>query len=103
MTKQYRHLYPHIYSFSNLLLAYHKAARGKRSHPAVADFEYHLDMNLLAIQAELKAGAYRPGAYVSFHIHDPKQCLVSAAPFRDRVVHHALCNVIEPLFERKSV
>ena len=43
---------------------------------------------------------YQPGEYRSFFIYDPKRRLISAAPFRDRVVHHALCNVIEPIFER---
>jgi retron-type reverse transcriptase len=46
---------------------------------------------------------YQPGAYHSFHIHDPKKRLISAAPFRDRVVHHALCNLIEPVFERSFI
>jgi hypothetical protein len=52
---------------------------------------------------ELVAQTYRPGAYYSFYIRDPKRRLISAAPFRDRVVHHALCNVIEPLFERTFI
>ena len=47
--------------------------------------------------------SYQPGAYVHFMIHDPKRRLVSAAPFRDRVVHHALCNVIEPFFEQQFI
>ena len=46
---------------------------------------------------------YRPGPYASFHIHEPKKRLISAAPFRDRVVHHALCNVIEPAFEASFI
>ncbi len=48
-------------------------------------------------------GSYKPGAYRSFYIRDPKRRLISAAPFRDRVVHHALCNVIGPLFERTFI
>ena len=47
--------------------------------------------------------SYRPGGYQSFHIHEPKRRLISAAPFRDRVVHHALCNVIEPVLERSFI
>ena len=46
---------------------------------------------------------YQPGSYQSFYIHEPKRRLISAAPFRDRVVHHALCNVIEPIFERSFI
>ncbi len=66
----------------------------------MAGFEYHLEDNLLELQQELQDSTYRPGAYTSFHIHEPKRRLISAAPFRDRVVHHALCNLIEPIFER---
>lgn len=51
------------------------------------------------MQTELTAQTYQPGEYVHFTIHDPKTRKISAAPFRDRVVHHALCNIIEPLFE----
>jgi len=65
----------------------------------VARFDACLSDQLLALQAELNSGIYRPGKYVHFFIHEPKRRRISAAPFRDRVVHHALCNVIEPLFE----
>ena len=94
-------LFPHITSWENLLLAYRKAARGKRGRYAAAAFEYKLADNLLALQDELRRGIYQPGAYRHFTIHEPKRRLISAAPFRDRVVHHALCNVIEPLFETR--
>jgi RNA-directed DNA polymerase len=96
-------LYPRIYSWFNLLWAHQDAAKGKRSQEAVARFEYHLEDNLIALQQELQAQTYQPGAYSSFYIHEPKKRLISAAPFRDRVVHHALCNVIEPLFERTFI
>lgn len=65
----------------------------------MAAFELNLGAELLQLQAELRAYTYRPGGYRSFVIHDPKRRLVSAAPFRDRVVHHALVQAIEPLFE----
>lgn len=92
-------MYDRICAWNNLLLAYQRAAKGKRGHPDVAAFEYRLEDHLLALQAELQAQVYQPGAYSSFYIHEPKRRLISAAPFRDRVVHHALCNLIEPLFE----
>ena len=66
----------------------------------MAAFEYRLEDNLLKLQHELQTQSYRPGPYRSFYIHEPKRRLISAAPVRDRVVHHALCNLIEPLFER---
>ncbi len=96
-------MFAQLTSWDNLLLAYRKAARGKRGHPNVALFEYRLEDNLLALQSELRARRYLPGAYASFYIHEPKRRLISAAPFRDRVVHHALCNLIEPIFERSFI
>ena len=93
-------MYQTLTSWDNLRLAYRKASKGKRGQANVAEFEHHLEDNLLELQSELRAFSYLPGSYHSFHIHEPKRRLISAAPFRDRVVHHALCNLIEPLFEQ---
>ncbi len=93
-------MYAELTSWSNLLLAYRKAAKGKRGKAAAATFEYRLEDNLCHLQAQLRSERYRPGPYYSFFIHEPKRRLISAAPFRDRVVHHALCNLIEPIFEQ---
>ena len=82
------------------MLAWRKAARGKRGTGSVARFEYRAEEHLRSCCRELLAGTYRPGGYVHFHIKDPKRRKISAARFRDRVVHHALCNLIEPRFER---
>jgi RNA-directed DNA polymerase len=92
--------YEQVHAWENLRLAWRKAAKGKRGRPAAAGFEYHLEDNLVTLQEELATRTYSPGSYASFYIHEPKRRLISAAPFRDRVVHHALCNVIEPAFER---
>ncbi len=96
-------MFTQLTAWSNLLLAYRKAAKGKRGHPNVAAFEFALEDNLLQLQNELHTQTYQPRGYVSFTIHEPKRRLISAAPFRDRVVHHALCNLIEPLFERSFI
>jgi hypothetical protein len=96
-------LYHRIYDWDNLVLAHRKAAKGKRGKEPAARFEYHLEDNLVALHEELRTKTYRPGPYNSFYIREPKRRLISAAPFRDRVVHHALCNVIEPIFERSFV
>ncbi|MBD3216388.1 MAG: RNA-dependent DNA polymerase [Candidatus Lokiarchaeota archaeon] len=101
--KTYKHLYSQIYDFQNLYWAYRAARKGKRSRPAVAAFEFDMESNLLALQAELREQTYQPGAYTNFYIHEPKRRLVSAAPFRDRIVHHALCNVIEPIWEARFI
>ena len=103
MARSFDALFPQLTSFKNLYLAFRKASRGKRGQPAVAAFEYRLESQLFRLQEQLRSHTYRPGPYQSFHIRDPKRRLVSAAPFRDRVVHHALCNVIEPLFERTFI
>ncbi len=101
--KSFRNLYPQIITWHNLYTAWRKARKGKRGKVPAATFEYYLEDNLLALQDELTNKSYQPGPYNSFYIHEPKQRLISAAPFRDRVVHHALCNIIEPIFERSFV
>jgi RNA-directed DNA polymerase len=92
-----------ITSWENLLKAYRKASLGKRNRESTARFEHQLADHLLELQRELRNHRYQPGPYLNFYIHEPKQRLISAAPFRDRVVHHALCNVIEPWFERRFI
>lgn len=95
--------YQELCSWENLWLAWRKAAKGKRGKWAAAAFEYRLEDNLIALQVELIEKRYQPGKYSSFYIHEPKRRLISAAPFRDRVVHHALCQIIESLFERSFI
>jgi RNA-directed DNA polymerase len=101
--KTYKNLYPRIYSFENLYLAYKAAARRKRGQPNVALFEMNLPENLLQLEEELVSRTYRPGPYYNFRITHPKPRLISAAPFRDRVVHHALVRQIEPILERRFI
>jgi hypothetical protein len=101
--KAYKNLYPQVCAWESLELAFRKARLGKRGRAPAAAFERHLEDNLVALQDELQTHTYRPGPYHSFYIHEPKRRLISAAPFRDRVVHHALCAVIEPLFERRFI
>jgi retron-type reverse transcriptase len=96
-------LWPEVISFSNLLLAARKARRGKRFRPEVLRFEYDLERQLWALHDQLAQKTYRPGPFRTFTIHEPKPRLISAAPYRDRVVHHAVCNVLEPVFERSFV
>lgn len=81
-------------AWENIQLAYKNASRGKRGRAATAVFEMLLADNLLELQSELTGHDYRPGGYASFYIHEPKKRLISAAPFRNRVVHHALCNFL---------
>ncbi len=101
--KTHKNLFVEIISYENLLAAAHQAARGKRSNPSVMTFFERLEDNLFELQIQLQAQNYRPGNYTTFHIYDPKPRLISAAPFRDRVVHHALMNIATPLLERSFI
>ena len=92
--------YAQILAWDNLLLAWQNASRGKRGKNEVARFELRLGDELIGLQRELADKSYAPGRYVSFHIHEPKKRLISAAPFRDRVVQHALMKMAGPHFER---
>jgi retron-type reverse transcriptase len=96
-------LWDQLTAFDNLYRAAYRTLRGKRGKVQAGDFFFALEGNLLRLQRELRAHEYRPGGYRSFWITDPKPRLISAAPFRDRVVHHALVNVIEPVFERRFI
>lgn len=103
MPTQVTSSYADIYEWENLYTAWRNAARGKRSQRAAAGFEFRLEDNLIALQEELANESYQPGRYVNFYIHEPKRRLISAAPFRDRVVHHALCQIIAPAFESSFI
>lgn len=101
--KRYGDLWPTLISFENLYLAYRKAIRGKRLRPDVAHFIVNAESELLTLQEELQAKRYLPGPYRTFYVYEDKPRMISAAPFRDRVVHHALCNLLEPIFERSFI
>ena len=96
-------LYPAICTFENVLVAARKAQCCKRYRADVLSFNHDLEINLLGIQEELAARTYRPGPYKTFVIYEPKRRLISAAPYRDRVVHHALCNIVGPLFDARFI
>lgn len=94
-------LWETLTSFENLHEAARRAALGKKTRPDVAAFLLEQDTELVRLRQELESGAYRPGPYHEFRIDEPKPRLISAAPFRDRVVHHTLTQVLEPVFERR--
>jgi retron-type reverse transcriptase len=101
--KRYGGLWPQIINFENLLQAAHQAQKGKRFRENVLAFNYDQEKELFTLQKELQTHTYRPGDYRTFQIRDPKPRLISAAPYRDRVVHHALCNIIMPILERSLI
>ncbi len=101
--KRYGNLWPDIISFENLLSSARKAQRGKRFRDSVLEFNDQREANILQLQQELITHTYQPGKYRTFEILDPKPRMISAAPYRDRVVHHALCKAIIPPIERTFI
>ncbi|MBI4871805.1 MAG: RNA-directed DNA polymerase [Candidatus Riflebacteria bacterium] len=101
--RKYRNLFEDVVSPENVLRAFYRAHLGKRYRVEANRFHLRLEENVLDLAEELATGTYEPGAYRSFLIREPKERLVSAAPFRDRVVHHAICAVVEPIFETKFI
>lgn len=99
--KRVGELWPQVLSHANLFEAVRRAALGKKSRPDVAAFLCGQEIEVVALQRELLSGIYQPGVYRVFEIREPKPRRISAAPFRDRVVHHALTQVLEPIFERR--
>ncbi|MGH7231920.1 MAG: reverse transcriptase domain-containing protein, partial [Nitrospiraceae bacterium] len=96
-------LWPRLVSFENLLTAYRKARRGKGGSLSIAEFGLNLERELLLLQHELQNGTYRPGDYRLFTIYERKPRVIAAAPFRDRVVHHAVMNCLEPPLDRTFI
>ena len=94
---------PQIADGENLRLAFWKAAKGKRGKADCLAFRERLEENLAALGAELLAGDVSVGDYHYFKVQDPKERLICAAAFRERVLHHALMNVCEPVLERAAV
>ena len=88
--KRYGNLWERVVRWDNLVLAARKARRGKRGRAVVTRFDFHQEWHLSRLQRELMDGSYRPGSFTTHWIDRPKRRLISAAPYRDRVVHHAL-------------
>ncbi len=96
--KRIGNLYDRIYALDNLYLAYDKAKSGKSKTYGVIHFEKGLEDNMLQIQAELKDETYRTSEYDIFTIHDPKEREIYRLPFRDRIVQHAIMNILEGIW-----
>jgi len=101
--KTYNNLFNKICTFQNLHLAYLKARKCKRYRNDILKFSYNLEENLLKLQEELSNQTYCHGGYRQFIVCDAKKRCIKAAPFRDRVVHHAVCNIIEPIFNKRFI
>jgi len=87
----------------NLNNAYLKARKGKNSSEEVLRFTFNLERELIRLQEQLINETYKTGKYRHFIIFEPKERKISALPFRDRVVHHAICSIISPIFEKRFI
>ncbi len=96
-------LWAEMTSFGNLYAAWRKARRGKAANAEVAAFELDLEGRLLGLSRSLRDGSYSPGSYRLFTVYERKPREIAAAPLVDRVVHHALLNLIEPTLDRHFI
>jgi RNA-directed DNA polymerase len=98
--KRHGHLFEKLCDYDNLMKAFAKSFRGLRKKELNSEYYFFLEGNLLSLQSKLKSKTYLPSKYRYFNIYEPKERLISVAGFEDRIVHHALVNVLEPIYER---
>lgn len=96
--KRINDLYDKVVSKDNLMLAYHIARKGKSGQYGVKIFEKNVQRNIDQLYDELTNGTYKTSEYSVFKIYDPKEREIFRLPFRDRVVHHAIMNILEPIW-----
>jgi len=101
--KRYGYLFGQVCNFTALTKSAMQAAKGKKNNPRVALFLRNLENEVIALEEELLTKIYQPRPYRTFKIYDPKERMICAADFRDRVVHHAVCSVLEPIFEQPFI
>jgi len=100
MGRRYKHLFEKIVDIDNLRLAYKKAVKGGNRYTAGhLKFKENLEANLFLLQEQLKSETYEHGRYHTFKVYEPKERLIASLPFRDRVIQHAINNIVEPIFE----
>lgn len=100
MGKKYKNLYEQIVNIENLQFAFEKAAKGKKSSSGFLNFNEFAQVKLLQIEKKLKDETWTSCPLRIFTIYEPKQRIIGAPSFADRIVHHAICNVIEPIFDK---
>ena len=96
--KTYKNLYNQVYSHKNLLRAYNETKKGKTELYYVINFTKNLKENILQLQKELITQTYKPSSLTSFIIRDPKLRTISRSTFRDRIIHHSIVQILEPIF-----
>ena len=97
--KIYKNLYPLIISAENLFAAWEVFKSDKRNKPDVAEFEQKVEQHIFQLRRDLRDKTYKHGPYYGFWVHDPKRRRIHKATVRDRVLHHAIFRIINPVFE----
>lgn len=101
--KRTGNLFEQVAETDNLLLAFWKAKRGKEAKREVVVFSKDVSANIEKLQRSIRQGVVAVGSYHYFTIYDPKQRVICAASFPERVLHHALMNVCHPVFEKFQI
>lgn len=89
-----------VATFENLMLAYKSCRKGKKETVGDQKFFTNYPERILEIQEQLLNGTYEWGQYREFYVIDPKKRLIMAAPFKDRIVHHAIYRIVSPFVEQ---
>lgn len=97
--KIYKNLFNDIISTENLFSAWDKFKNGKRNKKDIQLFEWNLEENIFKLHRELKSRTYKHSSYTSFNISDPKPRNIHKAQVRDRILHHAVFQILNPIFE----
>lgn len=92
-----------ICTFKNAMAAFKKARKCKRYRPDVMRFEKDREANLIRAVEDLEDGTYTPGPYTVFKVFEPKERVIMALPFYDRVIQHMIVTFIEPIFEKRFI
>ncbi len=95
----YKDLFGKIISLENLFAAWDAFRCDKRNRRDVQVFEMRLEENIFQLYRDLRARRYKHGPYSGFWIHDPKLRHIHKATVRDRILHHAVFTVLNPIFE----
>lgn len=97
--KRYNNLYNKVIDINNLILADKKARKGKLKQCGVRIYDKNYGENLKSLHNMLLNKTYRTSEYTTFKIFEPKERVIFRLPyFPDRITHHAIMNIIEPIF-----
>ena len=98
--KTFNNFYEDIIALPNLYRAYELARRGKRRKTEVLNFENNLHSNLLNLHFALLERTYSPSGYKTFYVTDSKKRKITAPAFSDQIVHHAIFNFVEQMYDQ---